>query len=235
MGKSHLKRIASPVSWKLSKRKGITFVVRPKPGRHPLEFSVPITIILREMLGYAETSKEVKLILQNEKIFVNGKEVKDHRFNCGIFDVIKIEKTGEKYMLSYDKKGKFILIPVKGDEIISKVISKKIKAGEEYVIGLQNSYNIKVTEKEFKTIKVGDSIRYNFKTCKFKHVPFKEGTYVFVIRGKYVGECGKVKSITRYNGTAKDTVAIEGDKEFVTAVDNCCAIGTTKKDIEVLS
>ena len=64
----HLKRIRAPRSWTLKQRKGVTFIARPLPGSHKLSQSVTLNCIVKEMLTYAKTTKEVKLILHQGKI-----------------------------------------------------------------------------------------------------------------------------------------------------------------------
>ena len=68
--KDHLKRLASPKSWPI-KKKGIKWVKRPFPGPHSFKLGLPITIVLREMLCYAKTLKEVRSILNNKEILVD--------------------------------------------------------------------------------------------------------------------------------------------------------------------
>ena len=70
MSKSHLKRLAVPKTWDI-KKKGIKFVTRPNLGAHPRKLSVPINLVIRDLLSYAKSNKEVKYILSEN--LINGR------------------------------------------------------------------------------------------------------------------------------------------------------------------
>ena len=54
---SHLKRLAMPRSWPLP-RKTTVWVTRPSPGGHSLERCMPVNLIIRDVLGRAQSSRE---------------------------------------------------------------------------------------------------------------------------------------------------------------------------------
>ncbi len=60
--KKHLKRLPAPRSWTLS-RKTDFWVAKPSPGPHPIEASVPLGLILRDMLKVCDTAREARHIL----------------------------------------------------------------------------------------------------------------------------------------------------------------------------
>ena len=62
MASNHLKRLAMPRSWPLP-RKTTIWVTRPLPGAHGLERCMPLTIVIRDVLGYARSAREVRRIL----------------------------------------------------------------------------------------------------------------------------------------------------------------------------
>ena len=55
--KKHLKRLRSPRAWTIP-RKTDTWATKPAPGPHPMERSLPLGAILRDILGYAGTARE---------------------------------------------------------------------------------------------------------------------------------------------------------------------------------
>ena len=87
MSSNHLKRLAMPRSWPLP-RKTTVWVTRPAPGAHSLEHCMPITLVLRDVLGMAKTAREVRYILHNELAKVDGRIVKDTRRGVGLMDVL---------------------------------------------------------------------------------------------------------------------------------------------------
>jgi len=52
MGK-HQKRIAAPRSWRIG-RKTAYWTVKPRPGPHPGDRSMPLLLIIRDMLQLAD-------------------------------------------------------------------------------------------------------------------------------------------------------------------------------------
>ena len=96
----HLKRNKIPKTWAVP-RKGTKYVVRPLNN---LKNSVPLLIILRDMLKVARTRKEVKKLLNLGKIKVNGKVVKEEKYALTLFDVLKL---GEKNLRVVFKGKKF--------------------------------------------------------------------------------------------------------------------------------
>ena len=102
--KNHLKRIASPRTW-LINRKQNKFTVRPKPGAHSLEQGLALGIVVRDLLKLASTMMEVKKLLNDQEILVDGKRRKDYRFITGLFDVITIPVLKKSFRVLLDAKG----------------------------------------------------------------------------------------------------------------------------------
>ena len=57
----HLKRLAAPANWQIP-RKVHKFVVRPLPGPHAMSESLPLLLIVRDILKYADNAREAKKI-----------------------------------------------------------------------------------------------------------------------------------------------------------------------------
>lgn len=64
--KKHMKRIATPHSWMLSKLGG-KWATRPSTGPHKLRESLPLAIVIQNRLKYAMNGREVKLILNDKE------------------------------------------------------------------------------------------------------------------------------------------------------------------------
>ncbi len=229
----HLKRTSMPISWPVQ-RKLITFISRPVPGSYNRKYVVSLTVLLRDILKIAKTSKEVKFIVHNKEVLVNGKEVSESKYACGMFDIVEIKSSEEKFTILFDEFGKVRIIPVKDNLLYLKVSSKTIASGKKYQINFMNGYNIFVDEKTFKSVKVNDTIIYDYKSKKVsKTVPLKEGSFTYIFDGKYKGKFGEVKSFVHFNGVAKDTVQVQiADELHTTAKDYCFAIGLKKEDLK---
>ena len=69
---NHLKRLVMPRSWPLP-RKTSVWVSKPKPGAHSLERGMPLNMIIRDVLGLANTNREVRAILNQGLVKVDGR------------------------------------------------------------------------------------------------------------------------------------------------------------------
>ena len=104
--KRHLKRLNAPRHWMLDKLGGV-WAPRPSTGPHKLRECLPLIILLRNRLKYALTGKEVKYILMQRLVKVDGKARTDSTYPAGYQDTITIEKTNEHFRLLYDIRGRF--------------------------------------------------------------------------------------------------------------------------------
>ena len=136
MTKNHLKSIASPKAWPILRKKNV-FVTKANPGPHNQELSVPISFFIRDILKLVEKVKEVKYLLHEKTVLVNGKKRKDHRFPIGRFDIVEFKETKEKYQLLLNKKGKLMankvtksVKPIKvRDQLKERFDTLRIKCG----------------------------------------------------------------------------------------------------------
>jgi len=82
----HLKRLNAPRALKLH-RKERTWTVKSSPGPHPLERSIPLTLVVRDYLDLCDTYHEAKSIIADGGVIVDGVKRKNHKFSCGLMDV----------------------------------------------------------------------------------------------------------------------------------------------------
>ena len=111
----HLKRLNAPTHWMLDKLSDV-FAPRPSAGPHKLRECLPLCIFLRNRLYYALTYKEVKDILRQRSIKVDGKVRTDVTYPAGLMDVIRIDKTGEHFRLIYDPRGHYKVHRIRAEE-----------------------------------------------------------------------------------------------------------------------
>jgi len=210
----YLKRSKIPKTWPLP-RKGKEYIVRPS---HSLKNSIPLLIILRDILKLVKTRKDVKKLLSSEKIKVNGKVVRDERFPLTLFDNLSLKD--KNFKLIYKNK-KFDVIEIGGkeaEEKVAKVIGKKVLKGNKMQINLSDGRNYLSNE----NVRVGDSIVLNLKENKISEVlPFKEGCKIMFISGKHIGEIGEVETIDEKR---RIIVLKVGDEKINSRVDNLMVI-----------
>lgn len=86
----HLKRLAMPKNWQLNRKKN-KYIVKSNPGQ-PMIYSLPVILILRDILGLVKNLKEAKIILKEGNISVNNKKINSEKFPVGLFDKLYIKK-----------------------------------------------------------------------------------------------------------------------------------------------
>ena len=195
MVKNHLKTLAVPKTWPVNRRMK-TFVTKPDSGPHRLGFSVPLNFILRDILKHADTNKEVKKILQNNKVLVDGKQRKSTRFPVGIFDTFRIDETKTFFRIILNGKGKIDLVAIKGEESKikpCKITGKTILRNAKTQINLYDGKSIIVDKDVYK---VGDSVLLSLPEAGIKkHLKLEKNAVVFFIGGKHIGKVGIVEDI----------------------------------------
>lgn len=228
IGEKHLTRLAMPKSWKI-KKKGIKYVTRPIPGPHSIKLGMPLNLIFINMLNYAKTNKEVKNILNNQEILVDGTRRKEPRFIAGLMDVISIPKIKENFRIILNKKGYLSLKKIDDKEAkikVCKIIGKKA-VKKRIQLNLYDGKNILVDKDEYK---VGDSVVIELPSKKIvDHLKFEKGNSIFLTAGKSVGIVGKLQEIQE----AKIVFKTSSEKENITLKKYAFVVGKEKPIISI--
>jgi small subunit ribosomal protein S4e len=217
----NLKRYAAPKSWKIS-RKASTWTVKPKPGPHKLKNCLPLQLVLRESLGYAETAREARKIIMSGKVLVDKKPRKEPAFPVGIMDVIEFPEAKAAYRVVVGKKG-LEFEKIKPDETGSKLcrIEGKRTLGKDTTqLNLHDGRNI--TVKGAKGYNIRDSLLISLPEQKIiKHFKFDKGVPAVIIAGRNMGIQGKVKDFKpRKTMMEKATATVQSkDKAIQTLID----------------
>jgi len=196
MVKNHLKRLNAPKSWPI-KRKETVWIVRPNPGAHEFAYSIPLTIALRELLKHAKTTREVKHIVYNKEVLVDGKRRKDIAYPVGLMDVISIPEIKENYRILFNNKGKITAIKIDDKEAkikICKIKSKKLIKGKTQ-LNTTDGRNLLIDKDEDK---VGDSVVIELEKQKIvQHLKMEKGALIYLIGGKHISSVGNVEKIEK--------------------------------------
>lgn len=202
----HQSRSEMPKEWPLA-RKGTKYLA---VASHAKNDSISVLFVLRDVLKLARTRKEVKYILRNGDVKINGKARKDENFPVAVFDTITMEKSGKNFRLVIEN-GKFQLNEINAKEAtkkVVKIIGMKIK-GKAVQMNLQDGQNFLSKEK----FSLGDSAVLNLKERKVEKIlSLKEGAKVEIVSGKYAGSEGKVKAIEQLERTKMYVIKLN-DKE----------------------
>ena len=166
-------------------RKGTKYIAKALTDS---QNSVPVVIALRDMLHLAKTSREVKMMIKQKLLKINGKEVKDVRDSIRLFNIFEADKP---YILTLTETGSFAFEETKSSERACKVIGKTILKGSILQLNLHDGSNLLTKDK----INVHDTVYLGKDNKIKKHVQIEKGKECFVISGKYSGKKGKVESL----------------------------------------
>ncbi|KOH49943.1 RPS4Ap Protein component of the small (40S) ribosomal subunit [Saccharomyces cerevisiae] len=203
--KKHLKRLAAPHHWLLDKLSGC-YAPRPSAGPHKLRESLPLIVFLRNRLKYALNGREVKAILMQRHVKVDGKVRTDTTYPAGFMDVITLDATNENFRLVYDVKGRFAVHRITDEEALT--------------IGYPDP-----------NIKVNDTVKIDLASGKITDfIKFDAGKLVYVTGGRNLGRIGTIVHKERHDG-GFDLVHIKDslDNTFVTRLNNVFVIGEQGK------
>jgi len=231
----HQKRVAAPKNWRLA-RKTNKWVVNPNPGPHSKETSIPLTLVVRDMLKLADNARETKIILNQGHILVNGKVRKDHRFPVGLFDIISIPEMEIYYRLLIDEHSKLSLTRVKEEDSKTKlcrVDDKTIVKGGKTQLNMHDGRNI-LSEVEVKTF---DSLVLKLDNNEIDEIfERKKGSKAMVIGGKHSGELGEIETIETIRSSRPNRVTLkklDDETVFETIEDYIFVVGEEKVELDL--
>lgn len=201
-GRRHLKRKPAPEFWPIHRKEAL-WTVKPNAGPHPISRCMPLTIVLRDVLGVANTRSEAKAVIYEEKVLIDGKVQKEELFPTGLMDVVSIPETEKYYRILPNEKGLF-LHPVSKDEAnfkLCRIEKKTVLQGGHVQLNLHDGRNILVKVKD--PAKPEEDVFQTMNTLKISlpsqeilgHAKLVEGTPALIISGKNAGKTGKIVAI----------------------------------------
>lgn len=220
-GSTGLKRKPAPGFWPIHKKEKV-WVVKPSSGPHSLDRCVPLAVVLRDILGFAETRKEAKTIVSQGKMLVDGKIRREDDFPAGLMDVISLPDADKHFRVLPSRKG-LILHSISKDEAsfkLCRIENKTIVKNGHVQINLHDGSNVlvKVADPKnpqedvygtFDTLKIGFPERQIL-----EHIKLKENVLAMITGGKNVGKYGKIVEIEKVKGKKRKNalVIIEDEK-----------------------
>jgi small subunit ribosomal protein S4e len=191
MASSHLKRIVAPKTWPIV-RKTTTFISRPKPSGQKMELTMPVVLIMREILGLVQTAQQAKRILRTQPVTVNGKRVYDPDSAVGFMDVFAAGGKAYRVLINQNNVLTLVPVPAAEDFIIQKIVGKSNVGKNKMQLNMASGRNILVAKDEYK---VGDSIQIGKDGKISAHYALGAGASVLLIGGSHIGKVGTVESI----------------------------------------
>ncbi|MFN3527659.1 MAG: 30S ribosomal protein S4e, partial [Candidatus Altarchaeaceae archaeon] len=203
----------------------------PRSG-HKKDKSFPLLYIVRDILKFANNSKEVKAILRNNNVLVDGKVRKDTNFGVGLMDVIAFPKIEKYYRVLPSKTKKLQLKEISKEEAkikLAKIIRKKMIKHGNLQITTHDGYTflIKKEDKEnFNKFNTKDVIVFDITDKKRKIIDvlkFEINKIAMIVEGKnatYVGNIKEIKKGTQLTRSTTKVGDIETDTDYVFVIGN---------------
>jgi len=200
---ARLKRKPAPRFWPIH-RKELPWIVKPSSGPHSLQNCLPLTLVLRDILGVAQTRREAKMILAQGKVQIDGKVRRKDDFPVGLMDVISISDMNKYYRLMPSHKG-LVLNPISKEEANFKLVRVEdkttVKNGMQIALHDGSNMLVKVADPKNPKEVTYDTFDVLKITYPEKQVALslktKEGNLAVITGGKNIGKQGKIVEIEK--------------------------------------
>lgn len=189
-----LKRLGAPKFWKIPK-KHLKWIVSPRPGPHKKLESIPLQVIVRDILKFAETGTEAKQIIKRGEFLVDGKIAKDYAFPVGLMDVVSIPRTKKHFRMVPSKDGLELMeIPeTEANKKICRINNKSVVKKGKMQLNLHDGRNILIGKNDYKT---GDTVLIEVPSQKIlDHLKLEKENVGLIIKGKNSGKIARVKEV----------------------------------------
>jgi len=236
----HIKRLTVPYFWPILKKE-YKWAIKPVPGPHPKEYSIPLAYLIREVFGYASNLKEVKYILSRRWVKRDKKVVTDYRYPIGFMDVLDFIKDKNSYRILPYKGYPLVVSKISEAESffkLCKIINKNSVKGGKIQITLHDGRNFLVEEADSNKFKINDTVIVSLPDQSIKDIiKFEVGKYCLIYRGENAGEHGVLKSIEELIPRKNSIVTIENEKglNIKTNIQYAICIGYEKPLIKFIN
>jgi len=210
----YLKRLVAPESWHIPK-KVQKFVMKTAPGPHNAG-ALPVGVWLREHIGLAQNASEVRKILHQRDVLVNGRACRDPQIGLGVFDIVSIPKFGKHFRIQLDVKGNLVAVEIPAESAktrLCKIRNKTTVRGGKVQLNLAFGANILADN----TYKAKDSIVVTLGVDgeeRFRivdHFPFAEGNVAMIVGGKHSGKVARIVEIIKTASSVPNRVVLADD------------------------
>ncbi|MEM0361680.1 MAG: 30S ribosomal protein S4e [Sulfolobales archaeon] len=244
MGSSrHMKRHAAPTFWPLM-RKEFKWAVKPSPGPHPINRSLPLLVVVRDLLKYVERAKEARRLIAEGHFKIDGIVRTDYKFPVGLMDVIEVVDTGEFFRVIPAPITYMTLIPIERSEgsfKLCRIEDKTTVKGGHIQLNLHDGRNILIRVSD--PLKSEEDVYRTMGSLKItipdqeivKYLPLQNGSIVIITSGRSVGKVGRVVSVSEGMRRYRRVVKIESIKGGImyTTLDKVFVIGVETPEIKL--
>jgi len=243
-GRRHLKRKPAPEFWPIHRKEAV-WTVKPNAGPHPISRCIPLTLVLRDMLGVAKTRSEAKNIVNQQKIMVDGKVQKEELFPTGLMDVVSIPEVEKWYRVLPNEKGLFFHSISKDEAAfkLCRIENKTVLTGGNVQLNLHDGRNVLIKVKdpnkpEEDVFHALDILKISLPNQEIlSQMKLVEGAPALIVGGKNAGKHGKIIAIEQRPGQKRKNslVTVEDEKgnRFQTTVEFVFVIGDKQPHISL--
>ncbi|ABO09164.1 30S ribosomal protein S4e [Pyrobaculum calidifontis] len=234
----HLRKSLAPYWWPIPRKAGGVWAVRPSTGPHSLEYSLPLAVVVRDVLRYAKTLREARYIISRGYIKVDGVVRKDYKFPIGLMDVVEIVPTGEIYRVVPDEAKYYDLKPIPSSEAALKplrVEGKTAVSGGRIQLHFHDGRNLILPPDVGRQIKTFDTVVYDLENKAIKtHLPLRLGQLAVVTHGGNIGFVGQFFEVVWTLKRRQSVVALrKGEEVRRTILDYIMVIGTEAPVVKI--
>jgi len=222
-----LKRRAAPRSWTVP-RKGTKWVLRPRPGPHAQDRSIPLLLVLRDLQRVVANAREARLLVRSGAVQIDAKVAHDLARGIGLMDTVSLAAPLDRHFrLLTDRRGKLVLVSIPSTEAMLKIVRVRAKhaaKGGKVEVTTHDGRNLLVEAST--PWRVGDSLKIELPKQKvLEHLALKPGVLAYLAGGSHVGELGRVERVEVRNSpqpnlvhfkegfsTVKEYVFVVGDQ-----------------------
>ena len=171
----------SPTFWKIE-RKNKRFVTKTSPGPHNSKFSIPLTVLIRDILKLTKTYSETKIVIREGGIKIDGRIKKDP--SNSIYRLVPSKQFLTPIIISEKEK----------TSKLCKIMNKKTLDKDNFQYSLHDGRTIKLNSST--NIPVGSTLKIELPSQKVeKIIEMKPNNLVVLTGGQNKGLIGMIKDI----------------------------------------
>ncbi|HTW76792.1 MAG TPA: 30S ribosomal protein S4e [Thermoplasmata archaeon] len=228
-----LKRRAAPRSWTIP-RKGTKWVQRPAPGPHAQDQSIPLALVLRDLLHLATSAREARILVRSGAVQVDGKVAHELDRGIGFMDTLSLAAPlNAHYRVIHDRHGRLVLVAIPSTEAgvkIGRVRFKHAVPKGHIEVTLHDGRNLLVPPTS--PYRVGDSLKLEVPAQKVvDHLKLAPGALAYVAGGSHVGQLARVERIEVRNSPQPNLVHFK--EGFSTVKEYVFVVGQTAPEVTV--